>query len=417
MSLINKMLQDLDRRNAPSAPGAEIPPREVRAVLTTSRERERWVVRAIVIALIAAAVGWMAWVAFQLQLKPLVTERAMRAAQSHWHVAGPLRAPLSAVPLPRPAPPSGAPQAAVQQHPAPNAPPAPRPTPPAAPQIAAQQQPAPSAPSAAQLARPSTETFKLATSIAAQIQQPSAQRRPREQERASPARQPEPMPSTARNAETAAPVGEVQALPANSTTRVEKREYHYSPAQRAQARFRRAIVLLNEGRVSEAEDGFIGALQIEPSYQPARQALVALLLDQQRIVDAQRVLQEGLALDPKQVQFATVLARILVARADYNGALAVLERAAPPAQGDTEFDMLLGTVLQRLSQHAKAVAAYRAAVRAVPGNGAAWVGLGISLEMLARRAEALDAYHHALATNSLNGPLRSYVEQRIQQLQ
>ncbi|HVC11241.1 MAG TPA: tetratricopeptide repeat protein [Burkholderiales bacterium] len=410
MSLINKMLQDLDRRNAPSAPGGEIPPREVRAVLT-SRERERWVVRALVIALIAAAVGWMAWVAFQLQLKPLATEKAMRAAQSHWQVAGPVRAPLSTAPLPRPTP--AAPQVAAQQQPAPSAPAAP----PAAPQVAARQQPAPSAPPAPPLDRPSTETFKLATSMAAPIQQPSAQRQTREQERPSPARPPEPMPSTARYGEAAAPAGEVQAQPANATTRVEKREHHYSPLQRAQARFRRAIVLLNEGRVSEAEDGFIAALQIEPSYQPARQALVALLLDQQRIVDAQRVLQEGLALDPKQVQFATVLARILVGRTDYDGALAVLERAAPPAKGDAEFDMLLGTVLQRLSQHAKAVEAYRAAVRAVPGNGAAWVGLGISLETLARRAEALDAYHHALATNSLSGPVRNYVEQRIQQLQ
>ena len=390
MSLINKMLQDLDRRNAPPAPGGEIPPREVRAV-STSRERERWVVRALVVALVAAAVGWMAWVAFQLQLKPLATEKAMRAAQSHWQVAGPVRAPLSTVPLPRPTP--------------------------AAPQVAAQQQPAPSAPPAPQLARPSTETFKLATSIAAPIQQPSAQSQVREHEKVSPPGQPEPMPSTARNGEAAAPAGQVQAPPANATTRVEKREHHYSPAQRAQARFRRAIVLLNEGRVSEAEDGFIGALQIEPSYQPARQALVALLLDQQRIVDAQRVLQEGLALDPRQVQFATVLARILVGRADYDGALAVLERAAPPARGDAEFDMLLGTVLQRLSQHGKAEQAYRAAVRAVPGNGAAWVGLGISLETLARRAEALDAYNHALATDSLSGPVRSYVEQRIQQLQ
>ncbi|MDA8109622.1 MAG: tetratricopeptide repeat protein [Betaproteobacteria bacterium] len=397
MSLINKMLQDLDRRQAQPASEGVPPPHEVRAVLA-ARERERWVVRGLIVALIVAAVAWMAWVAYQLQLKPLATEMAMHVAQSRLQVASrPVGEPQAPhVPPSQPT----APQAAPPQ---PESPPHPA----AAPQPALPPHPA-AAPQAA-------ETFKLATTIASPVGQGKAEAgRPLGKPGTPSAGRQEPAPAVARKGKAAQPEAAAQAEPA---PRVEKRERQASAAQSAQWHFHRAIALLNEGRVSEAEDGFITALQIEPSYQPARQALVALLLDQRRVDDAQRLLQEGLALDPKQTQFATVLARILAGRGDYSGALTILERAGPPARSDPDFDLLRATVLQRLSQHARAVEAYRAALQAAPDNGAGWVGLGISLEALERPAEALEAYRRALATNSLGASVRRYAEERVQQLQ
>lgn len=397
MSLINKMLQDLDRRQAEPAAAVAQPPQEVRAVFA-ARERERWIVRGLVAALIVAAVAWMAWVAYQLQFKPLATELAMRAVHSRAQD----ESRSIAAPHPAGPPQSMALQAAsprqVQSSPAAGAAPA---SPPVNPSLAPR-----AAPQAA-------KTFKLATAIAAPVGESGTDRlRPPGKSGATSGVRQEPAPDP--EAKAARPE---RGAPAEVAQRVEKREHPASAARGANWHFERAVALLNEGRVSEAEDGLTTALRIEPSYQAARQALVALLLDQRRVDDAQRLLQEGLALDPGQAQFALVLARILAGRGNYPAALTILERVAPPAGGGADFELLRGTVLQRLSQHAQAAEAYRAALRAAPDDGAGWVGLGISLEALERPADALEAYRRALATRTLTAPVRQYAEERVQQLQ
>ena len=76
MSVINKMLQDLDRRQALGV-GADA--NVVRAPSAKSGGHE-WFWRVLVV-LLAAALGWMGWVAIQLMpRKPLVTELAFQAA-------------------------------------------------------------------------------------------------------------------------------------------------------------------------------------------------------------------------------------------------------------------------------------------------------------------------------------------------
>ena len=355
MSVINKMLQELDRRQGMSAPDGTIPPLQVRAVSPASRNRE-WFWR-IVAALMLAAVGWVGWIAWQLQPRTLVTEQGLRAGENA------RRSPAAAVAGPVPAP---APAAVARQ-------PAPQPL----------------------------DTFRLApsieTPIAGQLEVPAA----------APAA-PTPAAAPAAPAPAAAPV---------APARVEKRDRAHTAPEKAEAEFRRAVTLLNQGRVSEAEDGFSAALAADASNEAARQALVSLHLEHRRIDDARRLLQEGLAINASNVQFATVLARIFVERRDYATALDVLNGARAAGQASAEYHALLGTVLQRLARHADAADAFRAALGIAPQNGALWMGLGISLESLGRRPEAADAFRRALASGSLGEETRRYADLRARQLQ
>ena len=76
MSVINKMLQDLDRRQAL---GAGVEQSVVRAP-SAKTGRHEWFWR-ILVVLLTAALAWMGWVAVQLMpRKPLVTELAFQAA-------------------------------------------------------------------------------------------------------------------------------------------------------------------------------------------------------------------------------------------------------------------------------------------------------------------------------------------------
>lgn len=478
MSLINKMLQDLDRRHAMAAPESP-PPRQVHAVEGSGRREWFW---RIVAALLLVAVGWTAWVAWQLRPRTVVTDLAYMAGKEARARAAVAKSPVVAqVAPPRPteAPPQAAvappkpaaapPQAAVAPpkpaaappqaaiappKPAAGSPqttaaptkPAVAPTKPAAasPQTsAAPPKPAVAPPQAAAVPpapAASVETFKLAlkieTPVGARAPTPTAKAKefsdagklkPAAESAAAPASKaaPKASPKTSPAEDKKAiaaltrEVAQAPVLPTPPTAgaRVEKRDRTRSSAERAEAEFRRAVGLLNQGRASEAEEGLAAALEKDPAHEAARQALVALQIERRQLDHARRLLQEGLAINPAQTAFAIALARIFVERRDYHAALETLQAGAGTSRNNPEFESMRGTVLQRLGRHREAADAYQSALRAQAGNPHAWIGLGISLEALAQRAEAADAFRRSLASGPLSAELKNFAEQRIRALQ
>lgn len=359
MSVINKMLQDLDRRQALGA-GAE--PHVVRASNTKSGGHE-WFWR-ILVVLLAVALGWMGWVAIQLlPRKPIATELAFQAAaEARSRAAKP-----APVVVPAPAPATAAP-------------------------AAEEQKPAPSAPVVSDALR-----------LALQLETPIPERA------VAPAKTEAPKTVSAKPKEKPA-----EPAPAKGT--VDKRPRASSGGDNAEAHFRRAALLLNHGRVSEAEEQLAGALRADPSHAAARQAYVALLIEQRRLHEAQRLLQDALTLNPEQPTLALTLARILVGQREYGAALQVLERAGPASGAD--FQAMRGAVLQRVGRHADAVNAYQSALQTGAAQPAtSWIGLGISLESLGRKNEAVTAYRRALAAGPLAQEARDYAESRARALE
>lgn len=78
MSVINQMLQDLDRRSALAGGEAPSVAHHLKAVDPGHKGRE-WFWR-LVAALLLAALAWVGWVAYQLQPRTLATDQALRAA-------------------------------------------------------------------------------------------------------------------------------------------------------------------------------------------------------------------------------------------------------------------------------------------------------------------------------------------------
>ncbi|HJT61508.1 MAG TPA: tetratricopeptide repeat protein [Burkholderiales bacterium] len=368
MSLINRMLQDLDRRQALETADAGV----VRASAARPASRE-WFWRVLVV-LLTAALAWMGWVAIQLlPRKPLATDLAFLAASE-------ARARPPAQPAPRPVVEPAAP--------APIAPVAPVvETPPVV---------------AAAPATPSIDALRLAT----ELQTPIAERPPA----------PPTQPVKAVAAAPAKARAEAPVKPASKPS-VDKRERVRSANDNAESHFRRAALLLNHGRVSEAEEQLVAALQVDPRHSAARQAYVSLLLEQQRVSTARRVLQEALVLEPAQPTFALALARIHAAERDYAAALAVLDRAAPAGQGAADFQAFRGAMLQRLGRHDEALLAYQNAVRDGTPPATAWIGYAISLEAVGKRSEAAQAYRRALTVGPLAAEARDYAESRARALE
>jgi MSHA biogenesis protein MshN len=206
------------------------------------------------------------------------------------------------------------------------------------------------------------------------------------------------------------------ASPVSVDGGVSKRDRPRSVEMEAESLFRQGVALLNQGRISEAQQDFAAALNREPSHEPARQALVSLLIDRGQLDPARRLLQEGLVLNPLQAQFAAVLARILVEQRDYGGAAAILTSAGEAGRFDAEYQVLLGAVLQRLGRHAEAADALKRAVELKNQPAATWVALGASLEATGRRPEALEAYRRSLVASAVTDEARGYAETRIRAL-
>jgi len=375
MSLINRMLQDLEARRA--ADQGEMLSKDVRP-LPAAREAN-WLRPVALMALGAAILvgGFMVWT--EVQERPAPPPSVAVPKPIVPAPVAPQPAPVPAQAAPAEAPPLQAAAASVVV-PA-NAPPATQAVP-AAPSAKPEPAPVPAAP---KTEAPAVEReLKVATSISSprEAQQESATARPLRKEPAAPAV-------------------------------IEKKVRNVPAKERAESEYRKALGLLNQGRPQEALAGFGTVLQADPTHVNARVAAANLLAEQQRPADALALLEEGLGLLPGQPQLAMRLARLQIERGDLRGAADTLQAARGGGSGSAEYHALHGAVLQRLTFHKEAVAEYQAALRLAPQAGVWWMGLGISLEADGRGAEAREAYQRARASGTLSAELDRFVEQKL----
>ena len=353
MSLINKMLQDLDARGTPDGRGDT-------AGIRSVPERERGVSRALVfggaagLTAAAIALGWVYW------KRPPVPPVLVSVANTPLPVAAQLAVPVSV--------------------PAPVAAPAPAPAPVA------------TAPVAPEPVLQAGETVAPAKVHAAEMRRITQQ----------PAR-----PAVAPVVKTPAPAASERILGGKQIT----------PQQRVENEYRRALGQLQDGRVSEALAGLQQTLQLDPRHQGARETLVRLLLEAQRPDEAARQLQLSLALDPKQPAQAMMLARLQLDKANGGAAaLDTLMRSLPHAADNGDYRAFLAAVLQREQRYREAAEQYQLALQTAPDNSVWWMGLGIALQADNHPAQARQAFERAKGLQTLSPQLQAFVERKLVQL-
>jgi len=369
MSIINKMLRDLDKRHAPfSATGPATQGMSQHAHAVAPRAFASDFFWRFMAGAMLFAVAWVAWVVWQLMPRPIVTDLAYQSQ------------PAKAVAAPSisdPAPPRQA--AAVL-------PATPKP------------EPGPAVP-----AKVSFDMLRLATELTTPIPQ----------RRASASR------SVPKTSGSPAKIASAQPRAEESATAAGKidRRANTSAKNRAEQEFRRAVSFVNQGRIAEGMEGFRAALALDPEHEAARQTLVALLLEAKRVDEAAALLQDGLAVNPDNTAFAMLLARIMVERNQVSDALFVLQRHAAPPERNADFHAFAAALYQRLGRHKEAIEQYRSALRIAPSAGVWWLGLGISLQAAEQPKEALDAYTRAKSAGNLAPELLAFLDQRLKQLQ
>ncbi|WP_323141388.1 tetratricopeptide repeat protein [Massilia phyllosphaerae] len=415
MSLINKMLQDLDARG--TAPGEALPS-QIKPVAREPHGVNKRVLAAGVAGGVAAvAVAWFGW---QQLHAPGVASAPVVAKPAPAAVPVPVPAAAKAPPqmtstitmLPAGAPaPESAPAAELP------AAPAPEPAPVVAERAAASEPPVPvkaearpAKPEAPQARREGAVPRQKAAADTAPVRLAYQSVAPVEpdSEQARTVRRALVQELEARQARKPFAPAKAVADSRNAPGR------NQSVSQRAEADYRRALASMQDGRMGETIASLESALRIDPGHEPARQTLVGLLIEAKRPDDAIRQLQLGLTQDPRQPALAMLLARLQIERGG-NG-IETLTRTLPYAGANPDYHAFLAGALQRQQRHREAAAEYQAALRSVPGNGVWWMGMGISLQAEKRNSEALEAFQKALGSGVLSAELQAFVERQIRQL-
>ena len=190
-----------------------------------------------------------------------------------------------------------------------------------------------------------------------------------------------------------------------------------SPHQQTEFSYQKAVALLQQGRVTEAQESLGESIKVAPDHAASRQALVGILVEQKLYAQAEQLLRDGLSRGGNQPEFAMALARIQVERNDGRGALETLQQNLNASKDHAGYQAFLAALYQRQGQHKLAIEHYLVALKLSPATASSLVGLGISLQAENHPTEALEAFNRAKTSGGLSAELQNFVEQRLKQLQ
>jgi len=357
MSIINTMLQDLDKRNG--RPGGEaVAGDAIRSIKPTSpwQLRRSALLLLAGLAVVSAAGAW--WIQHRGAPSPIV---------------------VAAPPVPVVAP------------------------------IASMAPIAPAAASQAVPAAPAPAT------VAATVREAPAQAVPRAPKLVALAHAPAAaaarVPGAPDKAEAAEPPAKLAAVSAKATG-----GKTYSPKQVSANLLAEAAMLDQQGQQEAAKAPLQRALAANPLDLQARQMLIRLQMDTGRVEEARALLSEGQRLHPELSDFTLALARLKVESGDSGGAVQLLEAGRAAARDEPQYHALLAALLLRDQRYDEAVQHYLVALRSDPANVSWLVGAGVALEGVGKPADAAEAYRRAEGSSNLTSETATFLSERLARL-
>ncbi|MDH5511606.1 MAG: tetratricopeptide repeat protein [Gammaproteobacteria bacterium] len=194
---------------------------------------------------------------------------------------------------------------------------------------------------------------------------------------------------------------------------MDKRMKPFSPNETAESEYRRAVDLLQKGRMADAEKNLKLALQADAAHTPSRELLAGLMLQRGHWREAGELLEQGIEAVPAHYPFAQLLARVHVEHGADQKAVSVMEGSRRAGAENPEYLAFLAALYQRVGKHAEAIKTFNEAVTLNPQESRSWLGLGISLEATQDWEAAGTAYQRAIASGTLDDKLLKYARQRL----
>ncbi|MDT3282849.1 tetratricopeptide repeat protein [Shewanella scandinavica] len=193
-------------------------------------------------------------------------------------------------------------------------------------------------------------------------------------------------------------------------------EVKLTPKQLAKKRFTLASEAEKDGKLKDAISYYEQTLALEPSMHEARKQLAALHYGQGQLAKASEVLQQGMLLFPQQLDFALLLARVQQAAGQADLALATLANIPDTHPLARQKWMAQSDLAQKLGQFSVSEEAYRQLLQQEPQQAKWWMGLAYALDSQQQFTQARQAYRTALGHRGLSAQASAFIEQRLTQL-
>ncbi len=190
----------------------------------------------------------------------------------------------------------------------------------------------------------------------------------------------------------------------------------YSPEQVATNLLGEAVKLDQQGHQEEAMVPLQRLLAANPLNVRGRQMLAQLQLDTGHVEQARLLMAEGQRLLPEQSNFTLALARLQVESGDIGGAIHLLEADRSSARDEPQLHAFLAALLLRVERYDEAVQHYLVALRSDPANASWLVGVGVALEGVGKHADAAEAYRRAEGSANLTPEIANFLSERLARL-
>lgn len=212
----------------------------------------------------------------------------------------------------------------------------------------------------------------------------------------------------------------ISAVAANAAPKTQGKmavtEVTLTPQQLANKRFALANEAQKDGQLNRAIDYYEQTLALDPGMHEARKQLAALHYGLNQLAQASDLLQQGLILYPQEVDFALLLARVQQASEQPSLALVTLTHIPDTHPLARQKWMAQSDIAQKSGQFPLAEQAYRQLLQQEPLQAKLWMGLAYALDSQQQFTQARQAYRTALGHRGLSTQASAFIEQRLTQL-
>ncbi|GIU23818.1 tetratricopeptide repeat protein [Shewanella schlegeliana] len=194
------------------------------------------------------------------------------------------------------------------------------------------------------------------------------------------------------------------------------KEVKLSPEELAQKQMLLATDAQQQGLHRDALSYYEAALAYNPSLHQARRQAAALYYGQSKLAKAAKLLEQGQLLFPQEYEFSLLLARVLQAGGQDELALKSLAKIPDNSELAIKKWHQQSDLAQAQKNYPVAEQSFRQLAKYEPSQGRWWMGLGYALDAQQKYTEAKAAYSQALSQGNLSAQAKVYVDNRLLQL-
>ena len=218
-----------------------------------------------------------------------------------------------------------------------------------------------------------------------------------------------PSPRPVARAQASAPAAETRASDDSPDAPNAEPAQASAPEKRDDENTTETMAGSSDRAADRVDEGAPPSMGIRPATKSMRQQ-VRQQLAEGNAAAARSTLETALAEDPSRQDLWRLLATLDMREGADGQAVSRLSGVADPAPATLA---LLGLAARRAERPEAAVGAYARALETHPERADWWAGLGIAMESAGRPARAGSAYRRALSAQGLSRELRAYVERRL----